>query len=66
MKTLKDIIDEVGGSHEVADWLNVRPNTVRVWIHDGYIPEIHRDSFMDLAQSKQAEVSQNDLDSRRT
>ena len=65
MKSLKTIIDEVGGSHEVADWLNVRPNTIRVWIHDGYIPEHHRESFVLLAKNKQIEVSQSDLDQQR-
>ena len=62
MTKLKDIVEQVGGTLEVARHLQVRPPTVRGWLHNGYIPELHQEDFIQLANLHSIEVTPNELD----
>lgn len=61
MRTVSDIIEELGGTSAVAQALALTPSTVSSWKSSGRVPGWRRAGLLQVAVSKNVRLSDADL-----
>jgi hypothetical protein len=62
-RTIASIVDELGGTVEVADASGVVPSAVTQWKDKNSVPRWHRDPILKLAKKKKVELTLEEIES---
>ena len=60
--TIREVVRRLGGEHEIARTVGLRPTSIRNWIADGYVPPKHHATVIELAAGKGVTVTAEELD----
>jgi hypothetical protein len=65
-RTIASIVDELGGTVEVADASGVVPSAVTQWKDKNSVPKWHRESILKLAKKKKVGLTLEEIVSPAT